>query len=438
MKKLALWLSYLGTVVSVIFFLGALESIHAAQFFCSSGNVTCLIAAINQANKHAGADTINLDPGTYTLTSVDNSTLGTANGLPIITSRITINGEDAATTIIERGLPGAPRFRIFQVAVSGKLTLNGLTIRNGSSNAGGILNAGNLSINSSIIESNDAGPGDAGGIFNQTTGTLNLTNSIVIRNHAETAGGIFNSGIATITHSSIIDNDAAGGGGIENTGIENIVTATMTIQNSTISLNTADFGGGISNGGTMTITNSTIANNGAVATGAGINNGGGTLKITNSTIAGNTPLGGQNIASGGGIAAGGIVELQNTILALNTKGMFGHGPDCDGTITSLGNNIIGDLSDCNINLLPSDIIGDPGLGDFTDNGKPGNGHFPLLPTSQAIDAGNDDVCPKRDQLGRRRIGPCDIGAIRFLDGVDRKHKDQDDRRNQEDVAEAFR
>lgn len=68
MKKLALGLSYLGTVVSVIFFLGALESIHAAQFFCSSGSVTCLIDAINQANKHAGADTINLEPSTYTLT----------------------------------------------------------------------------------------------------------------------------------------------------------------------------------------------------------------------------------------------------------------------------------------------------------------------------------------------------------------------------------
>jgi hypothetical protein len=55
---------------------------------------------------------------------------------------------------------------------------------------------------------------------------------------------------------------------------------------------------------------------------------------------------------------------------------------------------------------------------FTDDGRPGHGHFPLLPTSQAIDMGNDAVCPRTDQLGQRRIGPCDIGAIRFLDNAD--------------------
>src|SRR5919108_621659 len=57
--------------------------------------------------------------------------------------------------------------------------------------------------------------------------------------------------------------------------------------------------------------------------------------------------------------------------------------------------------------------GDPGLGAFTDDGTPGHGHFPLLPTSQAIDAGNDAVCPDTDQLGQPRVGPCDIGAIEF-------------------------
>ena len=81
-------------------------------------------------------------------------------------------------------------------------------------------------------------------------------------------------------------------------------------------------------------------------------------------------------------------------------------------ITSLGNNIFGSSTDCGT-LRASDITGDPGLGAFTDNGKPGNGHFPLLPTSPAINAGNDDVCPRTDQLGKRRIGPCDIGAIQL-------------------------
>jgi hypothetical protein len=64
-------------------------------------------------------------------------------------------------------------------------------------------------------------------------------------------------------------------------------------------------------------------------------------------------------------------------------------------------------------LLPTDLTGDPGLGPFTDDGIPGHGHFPLLPGSPAIDAGNDAACPATDQLGQSRVGRCDIGAIEF-------------------------
>jgi hypothetical protein len=72
--------------------------------------------------------------------------------------------------------------------------------------------------------------------------------------------------------------------------------------------------------------------------------------------------------------------------------------------------------------LPSDLVGDPGLGAFTDNGVPGNGHFPLLATSRAVDAGDDAVCPRTDQLGEKRKGACDIGAIGFRDKKPQKDK----------------
>jgi hypothetical protein len=413
MKKLSvvavnMWLSYLFGILLVMASIGVGGTVHAAEFSC--GNVTCLIAKINEANTNADADTINLDPGTYTLTSIDNSTNG-PNGLPSITSDITINGEDAVTTIIERD-PGATFFRIFAVAVSGKLTLNGLAVVGGGGvfPGGGILNEGSLIINGSTIESNGIGP-DGGGIY--TTGTLNLTNSFVIRNDAHDGAGIFNRGTAIVTHSSIIENGAIGGGGFENDG-----TATATIQNSTISANGADTGGGILNHGMMTITNSTIANNFAdFLLGGGIGNTG-TLKITNSTISGNrafTPMNG----GGGGIWNLGILELQNTIIALNTTNAQPNpAPDCLGHITSLGNNLIGDSSNCDISLLDSDLTGDPGLGVFTDNETPGNGHFPLLETSQAIGSGNNDICSTdpllvTDQIGLPRVGVCDIGAIEF-------------------------
>ncbi len=51
--------------------------------------------------------------------------------------------------------------------------------------------------------------------------------------------------------------------------------------------------------------------------------------------------------------------------------------DCFGPATSFGNNLIGDPSGCTMTLQPTDLTGDPGLGPFTDNGTPGNGHFPL-------------------------------------------------------------
>jgi hypothetical protein len=120
----------------------------------------------------------------------------------------------------------------------------------------------------------------------------------------------------------------------------------------------------------------------------------------------------------GGLRGGRTLALQNTIVAGNTGR---DGQDCAGPVTSLGNNLIGDPTGCTITLLPTDLTGDPGLGDFTDDGTPGNGHFPLLAGSPAIDAGNDAFCPPTDQLGQPRVGRCDIGAIEFQGKHHKQH-----------------
>jgi hypothetical protein len=185
MKKFALTVTLLG--------LWASGPVHAGEFFCSSGDVTCLIAAINDANQNGEENTINLAAGTYTLTSIDNSFLqfpGPSNGLPVITSAMIINGESAETTIIERD-PGAPLFRIFDVDTSGRLTLNGLTVRGGSALfAGGISNAGTLTVNDSIIERNASTTG--GGIIN--TGILTIWRSILTNNFGSIDGGAISNG----------------------------------------------------------------------------------------------------------------------------------------------------------------------------------------------------------------------------------------------------
>jgi hypothetical protein len=87
---------------------------QAAVFQCGAGDVACLIAAINDANVNGEENTITLAAGTYTLTAVDNDTDG-PNGLPSITSMLTIRGVEAEATIIER-VGSAPDFRLMHVA----------------------------------------------------------------------------------------------------------------------------------------------------------------------------------------------------------------------------------------------------------------------------------------------------------------------------------
>src|SRR5438552_2369718 len=106
------------------------------------GGAAGLIAAINAANA-AGGGTVNLAAGcTYQLTAADNTSamLG-GNGLPVITSPVTLNG--SGTTIAGNDTT----FRILQVSGTGNLTVQGLTITGGSAATmgGGILNlAGTL------------------------------------------------------------------------------------------------------------------------------------------------------------------------------------------------------------------------------------------------------------------------------------------------------
>ena len=53
-----------------------------------------------------------------------------------------------------------------------------------------------------------------------------------------------------------------------------------------------------------------------------------------------------------------------------------------------------------------------------------------------LDAGSDAVCPRTDQLGRLRIGPCDIGAIAFRHRDDRQHDEEEDHHDKDLAAAA--
>ena len=188
-----------------------------------------------------------------------------------------------------------------------------------------------------------------------------------------------------------------------------------------------------------------------VEPGGGIVNGGGFVEIVNSTIAKNQQVGnpGQAVEVYLIVVAGwfplstarfGRMKLvccgwpfESKVVVLGTMAesyesrtpllraipSIAHlqvGPDCFGTITSLGNNLVGDPSGCDINLQPSDLTGDPGLGSLVGAGEddlPGKAFYSVLAGSPVIDRGNPNACLQTDQLGNLRVGICDIGAVEF-------------------------
>lgn len=228
-------------------------------------------------------------------------------------------------------------------------------------------------------------------------------------------GGILNSGTLTLDQSSVEGNSASNEGG----GINLQSEAVLILNKSTISKNVAVSGGGIYNAwGTLFGHNSTISSNTADG-GGGINNLGGVVSLNSCTVGFNnvSPMGGGGIRN----EADGVVTLQNTILAGNT----GFGPDCNGSIISSGYNLVGNASDCAFISTLGDLVNvDPQMSALQDHGGLTLTHG-LFQESPAIDAGNPaspasdgGACEADDQRGVARPidgdaaggSRCDIGA----------------------------
>ena len=363
----------------------------------------------------SGADIISLPSGaTITLLVVDNGA-GTvnANGLPAITSDITINGNDA---IIERSSAGgAPNFRIFQVLGGATLTLNNATVRNGRANdgapgsgggyGGGIRNNGTLNVNNSTISGNRTGDGGwgggGGGIGN--AGTLNITNSTISGNR--TGNGSSGAG-------------GFGGGILSESGMLNLTNSTLTGNTTGNGASWDGFGGGVSlSNSSANITNCTIYNNtaGALSSwGGGIyREGTGALYVTSTTVAGNTANNG-----GGVFGNGGTSTLKNTIVANNTASPDSNcGRANGGTIVNGGNNLDSGTS-CGWGSINGSMSNtNPLLGALANNGGPTQ-TMALLPGSPAIDGVTylpPNGSPSTDQRGVARPQGVrhDVGAYEF-------------------------
>ncbi|MGZ8136019.1 MAG: choice-of-anchor Q domain-containing protein [Methylococcaceae bacterium] len=425
-----------------------------------SGGCT-LINAINNANSDtdtdgasgcvagSGADTLELTANTtYSLTTVNNNASG-ENGLPVISSTITINGNGA--TVERSNGAGTPGFRLLHIATAGNLTINKLKLTGGNpvtGTGGGIYNQGQMLLADSTVSGNSAL-----GIVNGYHSTAMLVNSNISEN---SGGGIYNEhGIFSVVNSTISNNSGSGIGSTNN--LTSINPGSLTVLNSTISSNSANVGGGLFIwAGSVTVTNSTISGNSATRGGGAYIVGytDTSITLTNSTISDNSALtvggvftsvwefdltltnctiSGNNAIDGGFIydtsyGAGINVQIIHSTLSNNggLSTISGHPYyAADGTIT-LTNSLIANSAgnDCSpstvfvlqgINLVEdgscgAPLTGDPKLRPLLDNGGLTLTHA-LKAHSPALAAADSALCEAFDQRDLRRPPACDLGAF---------------------------
>jgi predicted outer membrane repeat protein len=175
--------------------------------------------------------------------------------------------------------------------------------------------------------------------------TLLLDHTTVSDNTARViGGGIGNEGRMTITDCTIADNR---GTGIYSSGLANLV-----MSGSTVSGNGGDgIGGGLRLGyGNAQISNCTFSGNTATQIGGGIAvYGRTTLELTSVTITGNRANGSTGILMGGGglflliTDSDSYALIRNSLIAGNFTATTD--PDVNGTVTSLGFNLVGAAGD---------------------------------------------------------------------------------------------
>lgn len=308
------------------------EAIVAANLDTASG------VQAGECPAGSGADVIQLEAGQlYSLTTVDNQLDG-PNGLPSISSAITLEGNGA--TLERSTLSTTPEFRLLHIGPAGDLTLRNITLQNGRltvadatvKNGGGVYNQGGLTIVNSTVFNNQVrggagsagdetggggggggGGGLGGGLFN-AGGTVSITNSTFSANRAIGGSG----GLGRPVAGDLSGNGGHGGGPGGSGGVPGFPGAP------------GDFSGGGGGG-----SGSTGAGGGGGASGFGGGGGGGgaTTNGGPGSNGGSGNLGGNggraNSVTGGGGGGGaglggglfnneGIVTLLNTTFADNS------------------------------------------------------------------------------------------------------------------------
>ena len=408
---------------------------------------TCnLVDAVTAANTDlaaggcpagAGADTIELQTN-VTLTAINTAGAGGANGLPTVTSDITVNGNGYT---IDRVSNDA--FRFFQVNPNASLTLNDVTLSGGQTGTGGALrnNGGSLTLINTTVSGNVANQG--GGIFQGPAnpafpaGSTTLQGSVVSDNVTFLGGGVYVlAGAATLTDSTVAGNDSiqrADGSDGDGGGLY-LASGTAALTNSTVSANLAQEGGGglyVRPYATADLVNSTVSTNFAYRGGGVFSLRYGTANLTHSTISTNDAYFGASIFVWDDGGSGGFQGEASKTLLLSTGVTL---------VNSLVGNSTGALANCEGNIPAAIVNGGYNLDDdascglgagsgaltgldatLAANGGPTQTHA-LLCGSTAIDAAGDcaaELGLTTDQRGEPRPSglACDSGSYELQDDV---------------------
>ena len=236
-----------------------------------------------------------------------------------------------------------------------------------------------------------------------TTCTLTAL-SFINGTNSTTGGGVLNAGNLTLNQCTLSSNSVTGPAASYGGAVYNNPGGTLTLNQCTLSSNSAtgnvgSSGGALYNssgGGTLTLNQCTLSGNLAYFAGGGVFSNGGALALTHCTLSGNSATGNSN-SRGGGISASSTLMLTNTIVAGNTA------------VTN--SNVLGNITGSGGNLTS----GNPMLSTLGNYGGPTLTMVPLT-GSPAIDAGNDAAAASfpYDQRGApyaRIVGlHVDIGA----------------------------
>ncbi len=289
-----------------------------------------------------------VSPGTYkenlNLNGKNNLTLTSTNPLdPLVVEATIINGNQKGACIIaENGendivisgftiTNGSGKLREDNLTTGGgiytksaSLTIQNCTISGNKASASGGIYAYSSTINitNSNISQNTtlASSGHGGGIFAESSSTINILKSIISKNIAKGSGGAIDAFSATVTiqESTIFANEAFSGGGIY---IQS--PSTLTIKDTNINNNRAKYGGAIiSFGSNLTLTTSNINANTAELEGGGFYVNSSNLTINQCTINDNS----TTIYQGGGflLCNKSVTNIRESVINGNTA-EFGSG-----------------------------------------------------------------------------------------------------------------